>query len=105
MRFVVSSTFRAECDVAKIYSWLEGSSKRGADSWFRALQRARLWLEENALLCSFAPENNLFDVELREHFFKTKHGNKYRLLFTVDGSEVRVLHVRGPGQDLVSPNG
>ena len=33
---------------------------------------------------------------------KTRRGRPYRLLFTLDDCEVRVLHVRGPGQDLVS---
>ena len=42
------------------------------------------------------------DFEVRHMTFKTRRGRPYRLLFTLADREARVLHVRGPGQDLVS---
>ncbi len=34
---------------------------------------------------------------------KTRRGLTYRILFTISGQEVLVLHVRGPGQAHVTP--
>jgi hypothetical protein len=33
--------------------------------------------------------------------FKTRHGRTYRLLYVVRGDLIYLLHVRGPGQDLM----
>ena len=42
------------------------------------------------------------DYEIRETLFKTRKGKPYRILFTVQGDEVLVLRVRGPGQNYVA---
>jgi plasmid stabilization system protein ParE len=94
---------QAEIDIDTILAWLVKLSPAGARSWFRALETAIEWLELHASSSPLAPENDWFAEEIRQHIFKTKRGRPYRLLFTVVGKQVRILHVRGPGQDLVRP--
>ena len=50
---------------------------------------------------ALAPESEHVDYEIREVLFKTRKGNPYRILFTIQGNEVLVLRVRGLGQDFV----
>jgi plasmid stabilization system protein ParE len=94
---------QAEADLDAILTWLRNRSSSGARNWLAALEAALHWLEANAASCPHAPEDDWFVEEIRDHLFKTKRGRPYRLLFTVAGKQVRVLHIRGPGQDLVRP--
>jgi plasmid stabilization system protein ParE len=103
MTLQVVVTRQAEADVDSIVTWLADRSQSGARSWYQAFQAALDWLGVNAASCGLAPENESFLNEVRQHFFKTRRGRPYRLLFTVPGDQVRLLHVRGPGQDLVRP--
>ena len=103
MKFQVLVLRQADADIDSIVTWLMNRSPSGARSWHRALEAAFDWLEVNAASCPPAPENDFFPEEIREHLFKTRRGRPYRLLFTRVGKQVRLLHVRGPGQDLVRP--
>ena len=94
---------QAEGDLDGILAWLSGRSPSGAKSWFKALEAAISWLEKHADSCPLAPENDRFEEEIRERLFNTKRGRPYRLLFVSAGKQVRILHIRGPGQDLVRP--
>jgi hypothetical protein len=49
----------------------------------------------------YASEGRLLGRNVREKFFKTRQGRRYRLLYTINGDVVRVLRVRGPGQPPV----
>ena len=49
-----------------------------------------------------APEAAGASEEVRQLTFKTRKGLWYRLLFIVRDDKVFVLHVRGPGQDLMA---
>lgn len=46
-----------------------------------------------------------FTDDLRETYFKTRHGRRYRIVFTIIGTEVRVLRIRAPGQRLLRDGG
>jgi hypothetical protein len=50
-----------------------------------------------------APESSEFDCPIHQLTFKTPRGRKYRILYAIVGDEVRILHVRGPGQDSITP--
>ena len=52
----------------------------------------------------WAPENIAFSYAIRQLIFRPKSGRVFRALFTIAGSEVRVLRIRGAGQDLVQEN-
>jgi len=103
MSLPVNLTPRAERDVDHILSWLSERSPQGASAWWER------WLEVLELLAtadmphSHAPENEDHAQEIFHVIFKTRRGRNYRAIYTISGSSVIVLHVRGPGQDIV-PN-
>ena len=76
-------------------------SPRGASSWFNRFAETRDRLALDADNRALAPESEFVDYEIREVLFKTRKGNPYRVLFTLQGNEVLVLRVRGLGQDFV----
>jgi plasmid stabilization system protein ParE len=103
MRREVLLSRQAETDIDSILTWLENRSPVGAKNWFAALESALKWLAENADSCPVAPENDRFEETVQQRLFKTRHGRRYRILFTLADQKLLVLHVRGPGQDLGSP--
>lgn len=94
---------RAEQDFEDLFSWLEQLSPSGAQRWAEAFHQALLSLELQPESHSLAPENEHHPEEIRQLLFRTKRGRTYRALFTIRGDEVFLLHVRGPGQDVLSP--
>src|SRR3954447_9605837 len=94
---------QAEIHIDSILTWLEARSIAGAKNWFSALKSPLAWLAENAESCAVAPENDRFEQTIQQWHFKTKRGRRYRILFTLTARQVVVLHVRGPGRDLISP--
>ncbi len=55
-------------------------------------------------MCGQAPESEYVVEEIRQFFFKTRRGLRYRALFSISGVKIYVLHVRGPGQELLGPD-
>jgi len=89
---------RAERDAQAIFDWIFERSPEGARRWWNALEGAIGAIAANPQRCGLAPEDDLVPCELRQFLFKTRRGRTYRAVFTVVGTEVRVLRVRGPGQ-------
>lgn len=93
---------QAQADLNETLAWLHERSPSGAATWFER------WLEVEDLLRRIpesqprAPESSEHDEEIRNVIFKTRRGRKYRCLFLVRETTVYVLHIRGPGQNLVS---
>ncbi|REJ89620.1 MAG: hypothetical protein DWQ34_19040 [Planctomycetota bacterium] len=104
MRFHVRTLSRADRDVHGILSYIAEHSKEGATAWARAYDNALARLEKSADSFPFAIENEYVDFEVREILFKTRRGLVYRALFTIRETTVYVLHVRGPGQNLLDEN-
>ena len=52
----------------------------------------------------FIPEDEDHEEEIRHILFKTRRGKTYRAIFIIRTDTVFVLHVRGPGQDLIAPD-
>lgn len=101
MKYQVGLQVRAESDSNRIYLWLRSRSETGAGSWFAALLKRLKRLESDAPNCPRAKEAERFVDDLREAYFKTRRGRRYRLVFTIVGNEVRVLRIRAPGQRLL----
>lgn len=95
---------QAEGDFAGLFLYIAQRSPAGAANWANAFYRALKSLETNALMHGLAPEDDDHEVEIRQMFFRTRQGNNYRALYTVRGADVFVLHLRGPGQDLMGPD-
>ena len=104
MTYRAGLTYRAERDLDHILAWLAERSPDGAAAWHRRWQEVIDELCRTADRCQLAPENDDHDEEIRHVIFKTRQGRKYRALFVIRGELVLVVHVRGPGQDVVPPD-
>lgn len=102
MSFRVDLTSRAERDVDAILGWIHERSPQGAATWYRRWNEVLRSLLANAGSCPLAPENDDHDEEIRHIVFKTRRGRRYRALFVIRDSRVFVIHVRGPGQNVMS---
>jgi plasmid stabilization system protein ParE len=104
MKFRVSLTTSAKQNVRGILRWIQERSRSGAEAWYRRWQRVLNDLGQSADTFGAAAEDDDHDETIRQVVFKTHRGLPYRALFVVRGPNVFVLHVRGPGQDLMSPD-
>jgi plasmid stabilization system protein ParE len=98
MKYAVSVLKRAGDDADRIYEWIAAKSPQGAIRWLQALEDALAQLESTADQWGVAPESEDLGIVIRQKLFKTRRGRIYRLLYSIDGNQVRVLRVRGPGQ-------
>lgn len=82
----------AQADVEDSYAWgLRVWGKRQAQPWARALRDATLkQLATVPTSFPLAPESEEFREEIRQMVV-----GPYRVLFTIQGKTVHVLHVRG----------
>ena len=103
MSFHVNLTESAVRDVVGILTWLNERSNSGADAWFQKWLEALRILEDRGGDLAVAPESPARDEIIRQVLFRTKHGRTYRALYCVRADEIFVLHVRGPGQQLIKP--
>jgi plasmid stabilization system protein ParE len=91
-RYVVIFEDSAKLDVRASYEWgLRVWGKREASIWARQLREAvlnKLGIVPKAF--PLAPEDDEFSVEIRQMVI-----DRYRVLFTIKGRAVHVLHVRG----------
>jgi plasmid stabilization system protein ParE len=101
MRYRVTILRRARQDFNAIETWLAKRSPQGAASWVTRVDQALASLEEYPLAQPVAPESEEFAEEIRQNTFRTRVGRTYRALFLVVGEEVRILRIRGPGQDNI----
>jgi plasmid stabilization system protein ParE len=105
MAFRVEQTARAKTDLDTILEWLieQGAGEPGL-CWFRKLREAIASLSEIPHRCPLAPENAEFPFEVRQLLYGSKP-HRYRVLFTIDGDIVVVLHIRhGRRQHLSEPH-
>lgn len=83
----------AESDIESSFKWGRRAwGEENATLWVRKLRRAiRNQLTSLPLACPLAPETERLDVSVRHLIV-----GRYRVLFTVKGRTVTILHVRGP---------
>jgi plasmid stabilization system protein ParE len=93
---------RAQADVESIFQFLTERSPQGATTWRERWEQVLDQLRTGPLECGLAPESTRYDVIVRQLLFRTRRGRTYRALFTVVGRGVYILHVRAPGQNLLS---
>jgi len=84
---------QAEHDIEQAYLWISAESAENANKWFNGIYKAIVTLETFPTRCPFAPENSCFEDEIRQLFYGKRIG-RYRILFTIEGFFVHVLHVR-----------
>lgn len=103
MKFTVYELPKATADKRHIFGWIFGRSPRGAASWLDAYDNMVARLRMAADTLPMALENHELDLEARQVLFKTKRGRIYRAVFHIDGNDVYVLRIRGPGQAPILP--
>jgi plasmid stabilization system protein ParE len=91
----------ARIDAESIYEWIRRRSETGAAAWYASFETVIRKIANEADSAALAPESDLLGIPLRQRLFRTRHGRRYRVLFTVKDNEVCVLRVRGPGQPPV----
>ena len=91
-RYAVVFEESAQADVRESYNWgCRAWSKREAQQWVRQLRTAvskQLAVVPKAF--PPAPEDDEFSEEIRQMI-----ADRYRVLFTIKGRKVHVLHLRG----------
>lgn len=103
MPFRVQITARAERDFWDCYNYIFKRSAEGASRWVDAFDNALSSLEREPAR-GMAPENHKHEDEIHQQIFRTARGLPYRLLFVVRNEVIHVIHIRGPGQDLMFPD-
>jgi plasmid stabilization system protein ParE len=93
MTFRVEISADAERDAEAILEWLlsEQAGETGI-RWFVELERAIKSLESFPERCALAPEDPRFPFEVRQLLYGRKP-HVYRILFTVEGETIHVLHI------------
>ena len=91
-RYAVVFAESAQADVRESYDWGRRTwGKHEAQQWVRQLRTAvsqQLTVVPKGF--PLAPENEEFSEEIRQMI-----AGRYRVLFTIKGRNVHVLHVRG----------
>lgn len=94
MAYRVEIVPRARRDLDDILSWLVAQQAGArAIEWFRDLEEAIASLAEFPERCALAPESAVVSFAVRQLLYGRKP-DTYRILFTIDGLAVKVLHIR-----------
>lgn len=83
----------ALADLDEAYRWIAERSPENAARWYNRFLDALSTLERFPRRCEVAPESRHVGLEIRQLLYG-RRGGVYRVLFTIRGREVHVLHVR-----------
>ncbi len=103
MSYRIVITGAAEDDVAQIYRWIYRRSPQGAYRWIEAWEAVSKGLSTEPERHPIACDLRVLGEDIHEAYFKTLKGKRYRVLFIIIHEDIRILHVRGPGQALIQP--
>ena len=101
-KYVVEIHPRALVEIEEAYCWWENEAPQYAPAWFNGLFKAIGTLETNPERCPAAPESMLVDFEVLQ-LLHGKGKMVYRILYTLVGNTVRVLHVRHASRKYFGP--
>ena len=87
----VSETADAEAD--EVFEWIAEHSPDDVVRWYQGLFEKFDTLQHNPQRCPLAVEDETLQVGVRELLYGKRRG-VYRILYTVEGDIVRILHVR-----------
>jgi len=97
LRYEVVVQPGAEAELEAAYLYLhDDMSPDAAAEWFDSVVKVMLTLEQMPNRCPHAPEDTYFNEEIRHLLLRP-----YRLIFTIRGGQVHVLHVRHMSQQLL----
>ncbi len=93
MKYRVLVLPRAAAEIEEAYLWIAERAPDSAVKWFNGLYSVIDTLEIFPERCPHAPEDDFFQQEIRQLLYGKRIGC-YRILFTIDGDTVYILHVR-----------
>jgi plasmid stabilization system protein ParE len=96
MRYRVFIQPNAKNEIEEAYLWLAERSPGAAATWYNGLADVLLSLETLARRCPVAPEDSVFSRKIRQLLY-----GSYRVLFTITGHDVQILHVRHHARDCL----
>lgn len=98
MRYEVFIQPTAVAEIEDTYAFLVGISPERAEAWMGGLADALATLERMPLRCSLASEGAGLPYPVRQLLYE-----RHRILFTVSGRDVHVLHLRHMRRDRRLP--
>jgi toxin ParE1/3/4 len=101
--FTVNLTARAESDLGELVLGVQSRAPGVVAGWFARLAAAIQSLQTLPTRCPAADEAADLGIDLRELVFGKRRGT-IRILFTIDGRTVNVLHVRRATRGPVPPD-
>lgn len=90
-RVIIQPT--AEAEIEDAYERIAAEAPMAAARWYHGLIDAIDSLSSFPERCGLAPENSVFELEIRQLLYGRK-GRRYRALLTIVGDAVHVLHFR-----------
>ncbi len=103
MDFVLKLTARALADLDEIYRSVQSNAPLTAPYWHARLLKTIESLTRMPQRCSLAEESDDLGLELRELQFGKRRG-AFRILFTISGQTVDVVHVRRASRSRIQPD-
>ena len=91
----------ADSDLEEAYLWAQRHAPFTAARWLQRLHAAVQSLSRRPERCALAPEHKRFKFEIRQLLFGKKP-NVFRILFLIEGDEVRVLRIRRASRRYLS---
>ena len=98
MTYHVIVTLRAKVDLRHYYSVAAEHAPETATRWLERFEASLMSLSTFPARCSLAAENDLVEPTIRQFLFGRRLG-RYRVLFTIVGDQVVVLHIRRGSMD------
>ena len=93
---------KAYADMDEAVAFIAARNPEAAARWLAGVEQAIQSLATLPDRCPLAPENESFEEEIRELFYRKVPG-RYRILFTLRGAEVHVLRVLHGARDTLRP--
>ena len=102
-RFEMIIQPEASAGIYSGFDFILQDSPEEAAKWLTNMRAAIASLEYMPRRFPLAPEDRFFAEEIRQLFYGRRAGI-YRVLFTIAGDTVSVLHVRHDAQDTLKPS-
>ena len=94
-RVIIQPNAEAELEAAYLYRYER--APQATARWFAGIIEAINSLEQFPARCPLAPEHGHFPEEIRQLLYGARR-DVFRILFTIQGDTVHVLHVRHGAQ-------
>jgi len=103
MSFQIRLQRLAERDLLQAYQWAAEKAPTTATQWLDRFEESLRTLGKNPERCSLSQENKLTESEIRE-LHVGKLPNVYRVIFTIDGTIVRILRILRAQRQFLKKN-